>query len=443
MQTLIPGGDLAGREPLRRFGSELRSRREEQGMSLRKLARLVAYSPGWLSRIENAAAAPTIKLAELCDRALLAGGELIALARDAEPAPVTHSVLPAQLPRPVSPFVGRTAEFRTLDRIHSRASLDGRGLTVAIDGPPGVGKTALVTGWAGAASHAFGDGVLYEDLQGYSSRGAPLDPAAVLKAFLFALGVSERVIPEGIQQRSAMFRTLVSDRRMLVVLDNAADSHQVAPLLPGAGTCSVVVTSRRRMSGIAARSGAFRIALEPMSPGESLELLALVVGRERVRAEIEGARALVLRCAGLPLALRAAAERLTASRHRSLGGLAQELAGPGDADARLDLLTGGDGLTVRESFEASYHQLDAESSRAFRLLGQMPGEVVGTADAAALLRRPKAQTRRLLEVLIGVNLLAEVGPDQYLMDGPLALFAEGRAVAEGPFSVRLAQEASG
>lgn len=411
------------------FGAELRRMREEQGISLRALARRVVYSAGWLSKVENGVAPPTLKLAELCDTELGAGGELAALAHSRKPDPGAWT-LPAQLPRGAAPFVGRVNESRELDRCLAEAQRTNRGMTVAVDGAPGVGKSTLVTQWAHANAHHFGDGILFQDLRGFSGGAPPLVPAEVLEGFLGALGVPSASVPYGTEARAAMFRTLVAGRRVLVVLDNAAGSHQVGPLLPGSPSCGVIVTSRRRMTGTAAHAGARRVFLGTLSMDESVELFGSVLGPDRVRAEPEAVRSLAAQCARLPLALRIAAERLAFSRHRSVAGLAGELAGLDDPDGKLDLLADGDVMTVRGAFEASYGRLDTESSRAFRLLGLTRGRTVTPATAAALFGMPAANARRLLEGLVSLNLLQEVGRDQYRLDRLLLLFAAARAAAE-------------
>ncbi|MFD7080192.1 helix-turn-helix domain-containing protein [Streptomyces sp. NPDC059918] len=418
-----------GREHARGFGPELRRMREEQGISLRALARRVVYSAGWLSKVENGVAPPTPKLAELCDTELGAKGELAALARCRKPE-AGALAMPAQLPRGAAPFVGRVNELRELNRCLADAQQTNSGMTVVVDGAPGAGKSTLVTQWAHANAHHFGDGILFRDLRGFSGTGPPLVPAEVLEGFLGALGVPSASVPYGTEARAALFRTLVAGRRVLVVLDNAAGSHQVGPLLPGSPSCGVVVTSRRQMTGTAAHAGARRLFLGPMSMRESVDLFACVLGSDRVRAEPEAVRSLAVRCARLPLALRIAAERLAFSRHRSIAGLAGELDGLDDPEGKLDLLADGDVMTVRIAFEASYRWLDAESSRAFRLLALTWGRTVSSATAAALFGRPAGIARRLLEGLVSLNLLQEVGRDQYRLDRLLLLYASARAAAE-------------
>jgi len=410
------------------FGPALRRRREKHGVSLRGLARQVTYSPGWLSKVENGLAPPTAKLAELCDRELEAGGELIALAHTAEYSR-KGLLSPAQLPRAVDTFIGRAKELQALDLCLARAQKNANGMLAVIDGPPGIGKTTLAVSWADSVSGQFAGGILYHDLGGYTDLDSPSAPTQVLGHFLEALGVPAESLSPDTEQRAATFRSLVSDTQTLVVLDNAADSRQVEQILPGTGSCAVVITSRRRMTGLAVRFGAQQVPLRPMSSPESLELLSSVLGLDRVRAEIDSADSIISQCAKLPLALRIAAERATGGDHWSLARLADELASANDPSTRLDMLSDREdnSLGVRAAFEASYRRLDDEAARAFRLLGRVSYRVLDNDAVVALLARPDRTSRRLLEILVDENLLQEVGPGQYRFSRLLQLFAAERA----------------
>ncbi|MFI1584214.1 helix-turn-helix domain-containing protein [Embleya sp. NPDC020630] len=407
------------------FGAALRHHRRQQGLSLRQLAGLVAYSPGWLSKIENGMSTPTMQLARLCDRELAADGVLAALAGStADDLP--PRLRPAQLPPSIAGFVGRERELRDLDALLAHSTETGLPLTVAIDGPAGVGKSALMIRWAGQVSGSFPGGVLYRDLRGSSPDAEPVRPTEVLADFLIALRVCPPAVPADLEQRAAMFRSLLAGLRMLVILDNAADSRQVTPLLPGTAGCAAVVTSRRRLTGIAVRAGASKIPLGPMSPAESVALLCAVVGPDRVLAEADAARTLARHCAHLPLALRIAAERLATRPHRSLALLAEEL---DDEKSRLDLLADADDphLALRSAFFGSYRDLDPEAARAFRRLGLHPDGRLETSVAAGLIGRPLGHTRRLLESLVSVHLLEETGPDRYRLATLLRAYAAERA----------------
>lgn len=188
----------------------------------------------------------------------------------------------------------------------------------AVSGTAGVGKTALAVHWAHQSHHRFPDGELYVDLRGYDPD-QPVDPADALAGFLRSLGVDGADIPIALAERSARFRTLLADKRMLVLLDNAFGTEQVRALLPGGASCFVVVTSRDDLAGLAARHGARRIDLDLMPAGDAVALLRILVG-ERVEGEPQAAGLLAQRCVRLPLALRIAAELAVARPASQLGG---------------------------------------------------------------------------------------------------------------------------
>ncbi|RJQ73701.1 XRE family transcriptional regulator [Pseudonocardiaceae bacterium YIM PH 21723] len=413
------GGHSRDETPALSFGAELRRLREQRGLSLRKLARLIHYDPGHLSRVENDAKPAAPELASAVDEILEAGGALLALAPVKVSPGRGDQIRPAQLPRGAgAAFVGREDQ---LDRL--RDFLDSEFLTVAIDGPPGVGKTALALRWAHAVAKDFPDGALFVDLRGYSPDAEPADPAEVLEEFLRAFGVHAAGIPGGVQQRAALYRSLLAGKRVLVVLDNAVGSQQVRPLLPGSPGCGVVVTSRSRLSGLVVRDNALRVTLNPMEPAEALRLLREVIGHARADAEPDALAALGRRCAYLPLALRLAAERVVSHPHHTLADLAGELIAEGD---RLDVLAAEDddeSSKVRAVFSWSFRALPAEVARMFRLLGVFPGPVISVPAAAALAGMPAVRARGLLEHLAGVHLVVETGRDRYRMHDLLRLYA--------------------
>ncbi|MCX4825049.1 tetratricopeptide repeat protein [Streptomyces sp. NBC_01142] len=315
---------------------------------------------------------------------------------------VADPVVPRQLPAATARFVGRAAQLARLDEVLLSAQ-DGPG-TVVVSGTAGVGKTAVVVRWAHASVEAFPDGQLYVDLRGYGPE-PPLEPLEVLAGFLRALGAAHPESGTALAERAALFRTAVSARRMLVVLDNAYSEEQVRPLLPGAASCAVIVVSRRQLSGLVVHHGAESLDVDRLSPTEAVEVLDAAMG---ARTDTDPATTAVLarRCARLPLALRIVAE-LAASRPQvSLAELAAEL---DDEQARLDLLETGEDprSAVRAVFSWSYTQLTLEVADAFRALGTHPGNSVGVHTVAALTGTELRSARRLLIALARAQLVFE------------------------------------
>ncbi|MFF5445518.1 helix-turn-helix domain-containing protein [Streptomyces sp. NPDC012888] len=411
--------------PASMFGTELRKRREHSKISLRRFATQINYSPGWISRVETGQALPTDDFARICDDALRANGQLIALAQADQPRSII--LTPAQLPTATARFAGRS---QALDQLHalSDSAPQDAALTIAIDGPAGAGKTALAVQYAHHVAAHYPGGVLYTDLQGWGLTDEPLDPGHVLERHLVAFGVPAESIPPAIEERAALLRTVVAGRQVLMVLDNARDAAQVRPLLPGSPGCTALITSRRRLTGLAVSAGAHRVEVGPMAPGESVALLRTAIGQLRSDAEPAALEALAERCGHLPLALRIAAETLSLRPHRTIAAAVADLAGQG----RLDALAADDdpSLAIRTVLTCSYRALDPEVARALRYLGIHPGRVIHPATAAELLDRPPAVTERLLDALVATHLLEETGPSEYQLHDLVRDYAAERAAAE-------------
>ncbi|MCT2583197.1 helix-turn-helix domain-containing protein [Actinophytocola gossypii] len=410
------------------FADELERLLRKRGLSWRRLSDLIGYTPSWLSKIKHGAP-PSAELARKCDQVLEADGQLIALAAASGGGPVRL----AQLPAAAATFVGRDAELRELSQILSGESEPGIPHTVAIDGPPGAGKTALALRVAHAVVDRYSDGQLYVDLRGYSPDGQPRIVDEVLEEFLTALGVQIDVIPAGLEARAKLFRSVLADRRVMVVLDNAADSSQLHHLMPGSAGCAVVVTSRKRLGGLTIR-GDRRITLGPMTEDESVTLLRKVIGSERAEAEPDAVRALANRCGNLPLALRIAAERVATHPHHAVSLLVEELA---TEDERLEALSTDDSVAVKTVFSWSYRDLPADAARMFRLIGLHVGSHVSTGAAAALADQRLSKARRLLDRLAGVHLIEGLGSDRYRMHDLLRVYAAEQAVEEEPETERV------
>ncbi|KAA6221265.1 AfsR family transcriptional regulator [Streptomyces albofaciens JCM 4342] len=362
---------------------------------------------------------PCASLSDLQQRILRADTELDAPtmppeARDpAEPV----FVRPQQLPATVADFTGRAAFVTELSE--QLATAEGRVMAVsALTGIGGVGKTTLAVHVAHAAHAHFPDGQLYVDLQG--AGHSPSDPEAVLGAFLRALGTPDAAIPNGVEERAALYRSALAGRRVLALLDNARDAAQVRPLLPGTDGCAALITSRVRMIDLA---GAHLVDLDVMSPEEAFTLFTLIVGEERVNAEREASMDVVGACGFLPLAIRIAASRLAARRTWTVSVLARKLA---DERRRLDELRAGD-LAVNSSFELGYKQLEPRQARAFRLLGLADGPDISLAAAAALLDMDTDSAEELLESLVDTSLLESAAPGRYRFHDLVRLYARSCA----------------
>ncbi|MFE9774028.1 BTAD domain-containing putative transcriptional regulator [Streptomyces sp. NPDC005931] len=345
------------------------------------------------------------------------------LAEPSAPAsePAVLPVRPAQLPATVPDFTGRACFVRELSEVLESASgSEGRVMAVsALAGIGGVGKTTLAVHVAHEARSAFPDGQLYVDLQGAGGRAA--EPETVLGSFLRALGTADSAIPDSLEERAALYRSVLDGRRVLVLLDNARDAAQVRPLLPGTAGCAALVTSRMRMVDLA---GAHLVDLDVMSPDEALALFTKIVGEERVASEREAALDVVAACGFLPLAIRIAASRLAARRTWTVSVLAAKLA---DERRRLDELQAGD-LAVKATFELGYGQLEPAQARAFRLLGLADGPDISLAAAAAVLDLSPDETEDLLESLVDTSLLESAAPGRYRFHDLVRLYA--RACAE-------------
>ncbi|MFI0896595.1 NB-ARC domain-containing protein [Streptomyces sp. NPDC020983] len=340
-----------------------------------------------------------------------------AAAVGAPPAPGVAA--PRQLPAPPGAFVGRVHELALLD------DAAGAGGVCAIGGMGGVGKTWLALHWAHARRDRFPDGELHADLRGFDPGGRPAAAAAAVRGFLVALGVAPAAVPAGAEAQAALYRSLTAERRMLVLLDNAFDTAQVTPLLPGGTGCTVLITSRRRLSGLIAAQGARTVALGVLPADDAHEVLARRLGRARLDAEPGAAADLVACCAGLPLALGIAAACAATHPDLPLATLAGDL---GDDARRLDALDGGEPRAdLRAVLSWSGRALSRDAARGFALLGLAPGPDVTPAAAAHLLDLPPAAARALLRELDHAHLVQRHAPERYRMHDLLRLHAAEQA----------------
>ena len=320
-----------------------------------------------------------------------------------------------QVPADTSYFTGRSAELALLGAAREAA-------VFAVSGMAGIGKTALAVRAAHRIADRFGDGNLFLDLRGFTLGARPIAPGEALAILLHGLGVGGQRIPGSVEARAALFRSELARRSMLVVLDNAHDEAQVRPLLPGAGNCPVIVTSRRRLSGL---DSAAHLNLSTLDPGQAARLFQAVAGdRARQFGDSQrAAEAIAGSCGGLPLAIRIAAARLRTSRVLSPAHLLRLLRRD-RAEQGLAALDDGE-RSLASAFQASYDHLDGEQRRAFRLLGRHSGPILGVRGVSALLGAGARETRRLLDSLDQVSMISQFTQDHYRMHDLLRAYAAG------------------
>jgi DNA-binding SARP family transcriptional activator/tetratricopeptide (TPR) repeat protein len=413
---------------------------------------------------------PSAEVQDLCRRILANDPALAGAAGraagpiDAGPAPGVPT--PAQLPHATPHFVGRSEELGLLDALAAGESPGaggagaagssgeaggsgeagssggagggggagpggeggaGGGMVIAVvTGTAGVGKTSLAVHWAHRVSARFPHGQLYVDLRGFDPSHPAVEPGDALRGFLGALGIPARRMPGTVEEQAALYRSLLAGRRVLVVLDNARDTDQVTPLLPGSTGCLVVVTSRNRLSGLVA-AGAVAVPLDLLTVDEGRHMLRRRIGPPRVEAEPKAVDDIITASARLPLALAIVAARAAAQPRFSLAALAGDL---GQARGGLDAFVGEDaGTDARAVLSWSYHLLADGAARLFRLLGLHPGPDISVAAAASLAGVAVGEARRLLAALCSAHLIAERAPGRFTFHDLLRAYAAEQARA--------------
>jgi DNA-binding SARP family transcriptional activator len=343
------------------------------------------------------------------------------------PGPASH--VPRQLPAEPSGFTGRTDELSTLDKLLPTTGDGGVVTIAAVSGTAGAGKTALAVHWAHRVRDRFPDGQLYANLRGHT-HGQPASPIEILTQFLSALGIPPERVPADQETASALFRTVMSDRKTLVLLDNVAGADQVRPLLPAGPGCMVVVTGRDRMAGLVAMHGARQLTLDVLSPEDALALVARVLGAERVHAEQQAAVEFAKLCVYLPLALRIAAANLADHPWRGIEDYVAELR---EGNLLGALAVQGDEQTaVRTAFDLSYNALPDTARRLFRLLSLVPGADVSIEAVAALAGTDPGQAGQTLDRLAGAHLVENHASGRYRFHDLLRRYAAEQAEHEEP-----------
>ncbi|MGE7385706.1 BTAD domain-containing putative transcriptional regulator [Streptomyces sp. NPDC004126] len=341
-------------------------------------------------------------------------------------------VVPSELPPDVPGFAGRGEELDALDTLVDGQGEDSRTSTVGlITGVAGVGKTGLAVRWAHRVTEQYPDGRLFADLRGYDEHHAPTTAGDILSRFLRSLGVDSDDVPNGLEDRIALYRSVLAERRVLIVLDNVRTFAQIRPLLPGSGGSTVLVTSREQLEQLVTWPQRGRVHLGVLPEADSVELLGRIVGEVRIQAAPEDSVRLAELCDRLPLALRIAAARLASKPHWTVRHLVTRLS---DGRRRLDELSQGESQ-VRASFELSYRYLHKDAARLYRLLGLLGVPDFTTWVGAALLDGDVMDAERLIEHLVDAQFLEVVGVDatgqlRYRFQNLMRLYAEELARAE-------------
>ncbi|GHJ48819.1 SARP family transcriptional regulator [Catellatospora sp. TT07R-123] len=347
-----------------------------------------------------------------------------------EPPPASGAPVPRQLPGDVAGFTGRDDDLAVLDR-----TLESAGSRLAVvTGGAGIGKTSLAVHWAHRVAHDFPDGQLFLNLCGFGAAGPAMPTSQAMRGLLDALGVPSARIPGDLAEQAALYRSLLADRRVLVVLDNARDADQIRPLLPGARGSAVVVTSRNQLAGLVATEGAVPLTLALFTPAEARRLMTARLGGPALAQAGEVIDDVIGHCGGLPLALAIVAARAATNPALPLSALATELT---EGRAGLDAFSGDDSATdLRAVFSWSYHRLSDDGARMFRLLGLHPGPDISLAAAAGTAGVAARQARALLSELTRAHLAIEHAPGRFLLHDLMRAYAAELVAEHDPAADR-------
>jgi len=409
------------------FGEVLRGHRRAARLTLEQLAEVSGVSARALSDMERGRSkGPQHRtVTALADALALeedAREQLVELARDGRLRDHwTRRAGLCELPRLVDDFTGRAAELAWVSELVYADSAPGAGVVGLITGSGGMGKTTLAIRVAHVLRPNFPGGVFFLDLYGMSSN--PATTADALRLVLRALGVADEQIPPDVAERASVYRSLLRDRRALVVLDNAGSEEQVRPLLPGEGASQVLITARRLLAGL---EGVRRLGLEPLSLPEATQLLTGIVGQRAATDEGPALDQLAGLCEGMPLALRIIGNRLVSRPGWQAAKLAARLV---DEEHRLDQFTAGD-LKIATAFWMSYDQLADAARRVFRRLAVVPGRDYDAALAAVVGEVPVQVAWDALDELVDLGLLLDGDAGRYRFHDLVRLFARTRLVEE-------------
>ena len=345
--------------------------------------------------------------------------------------------IPRQLPPPVPHFVGRSAELGALTALLTDRTASGTTKIAAIVGTAGVGKTALAVHWAHQLAEHFPDGQLFLNLNGHGPAGTQVTPADAASRLLETMQVSLARMPSSLDGRIGLYRTLVSERRILIVLDNARDADHVRPLLPSGPGCLVLATSRSPMTGLIALDGASAINLKVFTDAEARQMVVRRLGTKQTAANSAAIDQLIGACARLPLALAVATALIATRPGQSLAGAAADLSG---AEDRLNALQTGEAASdLRSVFRWSYEALTGPAARMFRLLAEHPGPDISAAAAASLAGVPAPRSRQALAELTNSQLVDEPAAGRFAFHDLLRLYAAEQLQAiESPADRRAA-----
>ena len=418
--------------PLHGFAEALRKLREQAGqLTYRQLAAQTGFAAGTLARAASGRVLPSWELTFAYVTAC--GGEQAEwrhrwetardMTRQQHGSPVTT---PAELPAGLSTFVGRIAETARLDAVlGSNRRQTGLSPLAAIVGMGGIGKTALAVRWAHQSRRQFPDGQVFLDLQG-SYPGPALIPSEGLARILTSLGVSRANQPTELADQIALYRSMTSTRRMLLILDNVAGADQVRPLLPGGHRCATLLTSRSDLRGLMAIEGAALLALDELEQGDAVALLTGVVGGDRPLAEVEALYEIAERCGYLPLALRIAGTLLAGPSPESINTFLPRL----DRDPLTALVIGGDArAAIRTTLASSLAAVPNAVQEMFTVLGRLPHEDLTVQAVAAAADQSQASTARTLERLAAAHLIQRRAHGVYSINHLLHRYAAELAAA--------------